>query len=56
MCELDFADGHVVHAGKFTVADREGWWGTAVKTGVDDLRSVRLLAPDGTTIASADFN
>jgi predicted anti-sigma-YlaC factor YlaD len=56
MCELDFADGHVVRAGKFTVADREGWWGTAVKTGIDDLRSVRLLAPDGTTIASADFN
>jgi hypothetical protein len=56
MCELDFADGHVVRAGKFTVADREGWWGTAVKTGVDDLRSVRLLAPDGTTIASADLD
>jgi predicted anti-sigma-YlaC factor YlaD len=56
MCELVFADGHVVRAGKFTVADREGWWGIAVKSGVDELRSVRLLAPDGTTIASADFN
>ena len=56
VCELDFADGHVVRAGKFTVADREGWWGIAVKTGVDDLRSVRLFATDGTTIASAEFN
>ena len=56
MCELAFADGHVVRAGKFTVADREGWWGVAVKNGIDDLRSVRLLAADGTTIASADFN
>lgn len=55
-CELDFRDGSVVHAGQFTVADREGWWGAAVKTGADDLRSVRLLAPDGTTIASAEFD
>lgn len=55
-CELTFDDGRVVKAGQFTVADREGWWGTAVKTGADDLRSVRLLAADGTTIASAEFD
>lgn len=54
-CELDFGDGRVVRAGQFTVADREGWWGIAVKTGADDLRSIRLLAPDGTTIASAEL-
>ncbi len=54
-CELDFGDGHVVQAGQFTVADREGWWGTAVKTGADDLRSIRLLSPDGTTIATAEL-
>ena len=54
-CELDFGDGHVAQAGESTVADREGWWGTAVKTGADDLRSIRLLSPDGTTIATAEF-
>ncbi|MEA3183943.1 MAG: hypothetical protein QOJ74_420 [Ilumatobacteraceae bacterium] len=55
-CELTFSDGRIVRAGQFTVADREGWWGTAVKTGVEDLRSVRLLASDGTTIATAQFD
>ena len=55
-CELAFSDGRIVLAGQFTVADREGWWGTAVKTGAEDLQSVRLLAPDGTTIASAEFD
>lgn len=55
-CELHFTDGRVVQAGQFTVADRTGWWGTAVKTGADDLESVRVLAPDGTTVASAEFD
>jgi hypothetical protein len=55
-CELTFGDGRIVRAGQFTVTDREGWWGTAVATGIEDLRSVRLLAPDGTTIASAQFD
>jgi hypothetical protein len=55
-CELQFADGHVVNAGQFTVAGQTGWWGTAVKAGADDLRSVRLLTPDGATIASANFD
>ena len=55
-CELHFTDGRVVQAGQFTVADRKGWWGTAVKAGADDLQSVRVLAPDGTTIASAEFD
>ena len=55
-CELHFTDGRVVEAGQFTVADREGWWGTAVKAGAEDLQSVRVLAPDGTTIASANFD
>ena len=55
-CELTFTDGRTVRAGQFTVADREGWWGTAVKTGADDLRSVRLLSSDGTILATADFN
>jgi len=54
-CELSFGDGHVVQGGQFTVADREGWWGIAVKSGVDDLRSIRLLAADGTTVASAEL-
>ncbi len=55
-CELHFTDGRVVQAGQFTVADRKGWWGTAVKAGADDLESVRVLAPDGTTVASAEFD
>jgi predicted anti-sigma-YlaC factor YlaD len=56
LCELDFGDGHVIRAGQFTVPDHKGWWGTRVADGVDELRSVRLLASDGTTIASADFD
>jgi hypothetical protein len=55
-CELTFGDGRTVRAGQFTVADREGWWGTAVKPGADDLRSVRLLGADGTVIATAEFD
>jgi hypothetical protein len=54
-CELTFSDGRIVRAGQFTVADRAGWWGVAIASGIEDLRSVRLLAPDGTTIASAQF-
>ena len=56
VCELGFRDGRVVRAGQFTVADRQGWWGAQVASGVEDLSSVRLVAPDGTTIASAQFD
>jgi hypothetical protein len=56
LCELNFRDGSVVRAGKFTVADHEGWWGTKVASDIEDLRTVRLLAPDGTTVASAEFD
>jgi hypothetical protein len=56
LCELNLRDGRVVRAGQFTVADLEGWWGTQVAAGAENLRSVRLLAPDGTTIASAVFD
>ena len=56
LCELNFRDGRVVRAGQFTVPDSEGWWGVEVEAGVEGLRSVRLLALDGTTIASADFD
>lgn len=55
-CELHFADGHVVNAGRFTVAGRKGWWGTVVKPDAGDLRSIRLVATDGTTIAAAEFS
>jgi hypothetical protein len=56
LCELNFRDGRVVRAGQFTVPDHDGWWGIQVADGVDGLHSVRLLALDGTTIASADFD
>ena len=55
-CELTFGDGRTVPAGQFTVADHEGWWGTAVKGGASDLRSVKLRAADGTVIATAEFD
>jgi hypothetical protein len=54
-CELSFRDGRVVRAGQFTVPEHDGWWGIQVADGVDGLKSVRLLAVDGTTIASAEF-
>lgn len=56
VCELYFRDGRVVRAGQFTVPDHEGWWGVEVAAGVEGLQSVRLLALDGTTIASAEFD
>ena len=55
-CELHFADGHIVNAGRFTVAGRKGWWGTVVKPDAGDLRSIRLVATDGITIATAEFS
>ena len=56
LCELYFRDGRVVRAGQFTGSDHEGWWGIQVAAGVEGLQSVRLLALDGTTIASAEFD
>lgn len=56
VCELNFRDGRVVRAGPFTVAERTGWWGTKVVAGAEDLQSIRLLAANGTTIASAELN
>jgi predicted anti-sigma-YlaC factor YlaD len=56
LCELNFRDGRVVRAGQFTVPDHDGWWGIQVADGVDGLQSVRLLALDGTMIASAEFD
>ncbi len=56
LCELNFRDGRVVRAGQFTVPNHDGWWGVQVADGVEGLQSIRLVALDGTTIASAEFD
>lgn len=53
VCQVVLKNGRVVTVGRFQAHDGKGAWGEPVSFDVGDVRSVRMLTPDGTTVASA---
>src|SRR5215472_4713729 len=55
ICQIEAADGQVTNVGTFNLADGYGSWGSPAWTGGEAPVSARLLATDGTVLASATF-
>lgn len=55
ICQMEEADGQVVNVGTFKLADGYGSWGSPAWTGGQPPVSARLIATDGTVLASATF-
>jgi hypothetical protein len=55
ICQMEEADGQVVNVGTFSLSDGYGSWGSPAWTGGDTPVSARLLATDGTVLATAAF-
>lgn len=54
-CEVTLAGGTVQTVGVFTLSDGYGAWGAPLTSPAGDVRSARLIAADGTVVASAQF-
>jgi hypothetical protein len=54
-CQLESADGRVTTIGSFRLTDGHGSWGSPGWVGHDPPVGARLLAPDGTVLATASF-
>jgi hypothetical protein len=54
-CQLMKADGTVVTVGSFRLADGYGAWGSPDPGTLGPVRGARLVAPDGTILATATF-
>jgi hypothetical protein len=54
-CEVTLAGGATETVGVFTLSDGYGAWGAPLKAPASDVRSARLVAADGTIVASAQF-
>jgi anti-sigma-K factor RskA len=55
ICQMEEANGQVINVGTFKLADGYGSWGSPAWTGGEAPVSARLLATDGTVLASATF-
>lgn len=55
ICQLVRADGHVTTVGSFKLNDGYGSWGSPAWTGGDTPVSARLIATNGTVLATANF-
>lgn len=55
ICQMKAADGQIMNVGTFRLADGYGSWGSRTWTGGATPVSARLLAPDGTVLATATF-
>jgi hypothetical protein len=55
ICQMEEANGQVVNVGTFSLSDGYGSWGSPAWTGGEPPVSARLLATDGTVLASATF-
>ena len=54
ICQLEGTDGHVTTVGSFRLKDGYGTWGSTATVGQDgELAGARLLAADGTVLATA---
>ena len=54
-CQLESADGRVTTIGSFRLTDGYGSWGSPGWVGHEPPVGARLLAPDGTVLATASF-
>jgi Putative zinc-finger len=54
-CEITLAGGRTQTVGVFTLSDGYGAWGAPLTAPADDVRSARLVAANGTVVASAQF-
>ena len=52
-CTVTLADGKVDTVGNFRLSGGYGAWGTALAAGSGQVRTVRLIAPDGVILATA---
>lgn len=53
VCEAVLDDGRTVRLGRFQAHGGSGAWGEPVSVPVDEIRTVRVVAVDGTVVASA---
>jgi Putative zinc-finger len=54
-CEVTLAGGQIQTVGVFTLSDGYGAWGVPLTSPARDVRSARLVAANGTVVASAQF-
>jgi hypothetical protein len=54
-CQVVTADGHVTTVGSFPLTGGSGSWGSAGPWGDGTVHAARLLAADGTVLATATF-
>jgi hypothetical protein len=54
-CEVTLAGGKTETVGVFTLSGGYGAWGAPLTSPASDVRSARLVAADGTIVASAQF-
>lgn len=54
-CEITLAGGTIKTVGEFTLSNGYGAWGAPLTSSAADVRSARLVAADGTVVASAQF-
>ncbi|MFJ9026318.1 hypothetical protein ACIRPU_41105 [Streptomyces sp. NPDC102259] len=56
-CRLERTDGTSVHIGEFSLDDAgRGYWGAPTRVDPDTVSGVRLLAGDGSVLATAHFD
>jgi len=55
-CVLDVSGGRTVHVGSLTVTEGKGAWGQALTILPSNVRDARLVAPNGSTVATATFH
>ena len=53
ICQLESTDGHFTTVGSFRLRDGHGSWGSTVTASQDEVAGARLLAADGTVLATA---
>ncbi|WP_137816820.1 anti-sigma factor family protein [Gandjariella thermophila] len=54
-CQLQTTDGHLVTIGQFQLSNGYGYWGTPINLDPTTLATARLIATNGTIIATATF-
>jgi hypothetical protein len=55
-CELERTDGSTAAVGSYTLKDGHGYWGGPASVDPDTLSAARLVAADGSVLATARFD
>ena len=55
-CEVTLVGGKVETVGRFKLSDGYGAWGVPLTSSAGEVRSARLVAPDGTVVATAHLS